>query len=110
MGRFSLCFHFYGVEEALFSFSGFGAEAVFWQRGNDVRGDLDAVFHMAFGHAWVGTYAGDADAGTVGAEGFVLQLAELFSVDGVAEVGAEFFHVHGVDAPADLFIWRKQDA
>jgi hypothetical protein len=49
----------------------------------------------------------DGDGGGVGAEGFVLDLAQIRSVQGVGVVCSESSQVEQVDAAANLLVGRK---
>ena len=71
--------------------------------------DLDRMLHLALGEARMGADAFDGDGGAISGESLVLDIARGFAIDGVGEIGAEFFQVDLVDAAPDFLVGREQD-
>src|SRR4051794_29593351 len=97
------------MEKALPAFGGFRRAGVLWQAVEDARRDLDGMLHPALGKTGMGADALNGNGDAVSGEGFVLDVARGFAVDGIGEIGAELVQVDLVDAAADLLVGREQE-
>ncbi len=98
-----------GVEVGLAALGGLGQPAGV-DALDDGGGDPEGVDQLVLGVAGVDVVALDEDDGGVGAEGLVLDLAEVRAVEGVGVVGAEGLDVEVLGAAADLLVGGEGDA